>query len=324
MYKYDSPLIDASSRILREIEREEGMSRHQMPQVSGVENPITVYQSESFFRLAKDHWEVSPVEDPDLATNLIKAFKPAKLSLRDQIIVRMALESGARIREILQLTVGDWRKLGGKQEARACSKGSRGRRVKRIRFSDTTAKMLRQYLNTDRAALDPELRRLEQLADQDSLFLSQRHKPFDYEAFKPHWKKLCYTAKVQLRIHDLRHWYVSMSMRIIAESAKTSAEIVLRKEELVRYMAWRSSDTIATYEKYFKGIQHYPIQDQVHQQLNEEVSHYLRQKTKKSSKQQERSQKRQGDIPQQITSHDVEAPINPNGWERLLALGGMQ
>jgi hypothetical protein len=35
-------------------------------------------------------------------------------------------------------------------------------------------------------------------------------------------------------------WYVTQAMRVIAESATTSAEVVLRKEELVRYMAWRS------------------------------------------------------------------------------------
>jgi integrase len=43
-----------------------------------------------------------------------KGFQLVQLSLRDQIVVRMAYESGARIREILRLTVGDWRKRGAK------------------------------------------------------------------------------------------------------------------------------------------------------------------------------------------------------------------
>jgi integrase len=63
------------------------------------------------------------------------------MMLRDQIVVRMAYESGARIREILRLTVGDWRKRGGKQEAWGFSKGSHGRRVKVIRWSAETSRM---------------------------------------------------------------------------------------------------------------------------------------------------------------------------------------
>src|SRR6266567_7970282 len=59
-------------------------------------------------------------------------------------------------------------------------------------------------------------------------------------------------------------------------SAQTEAEIVLRKEELVRYMAWRSPETLKTYEKYFQGRQHYTIQDHVHQSLEEDVANYLK------------------------------------------------
>jgi integrase len=236
-YEHSNPLVDASSRLLREIEQEERVGRHRMPQISGVEEPVTVYLSENCFRLSDAQWEVHPVDDPELGKRLVEGFAPAGLCLRDQIVVRMALETGARIREILTLTVGDWRARGSKQEARAWSKGSRGRRVKTIRFSSTTSRMLRQYLNTDRAGLDQELRRLEHLSDADPLFLSQRHKPYDYEAFKRHWYKLCKTLHLDLNVHMIRHWYVTMSMRLIAEEAKNSAEIVLRKEELVRYMA---------------------------------------------------------------------------------------
>jgi integrase len=321
-YPYTNPLLDASTRLLHELERQESAGRSCMPQVSGVEDPVPYQQSENFFRLAKDPWDVTPVENPTFGKTLIQGSLKARLCLRDQIVVRIALESGARISEILTLTLGDWRALGSNQEARACSKGSRGRRVKKLRFSSTTAKMLRQYLNTERAALDLGLRRLDQLDDHDPLFLSQRHKPYGYEAFKPHWKKLCQTVNISLNIHAMRHWYVTMSMRLIAESATSSAEIVSRKEELVRYMAWRNPETLHTYEKYFQSIGHYNVQDKVHESLERDVKDYMKRQITEQEKQPKHT------VPQTSPSVDIsavhavqEAP-QARGWEKLLALGG--
>jgi len=325
-YAYLHPLLDASTRLLREVEREEGMGRYRMPQISGVEEPSMLYPSENVFRLKKEDWAVQPVEDPELGRKLVQSFTKAGLGLRDQIVVRMALETGARIREILQLTLGDWRALGCNQEVRALNKGSRGRRVKRLRFSSTTARMLRHYLNIERAKLDLEGRRLEQLVDSDPLFLSQRHKPYDYEAFKPHWKKLCQVAQISLNIHGMRHWYTTQAIRAIALTAQTEAEIVLRKEELVRYMAWRSSETLKTYEKYFQGRQHYLIQDYVHQSLEEDVANYLKGQEYPAPP----SIQRQPALPghdlscHPLSSEEREHAQKPVGWANLLALGGTQ
>lgn len=327
-YLYTNPLLDTASRLLRELEPEEQYDRRRMPQVSGVEAPATHYPSENFFRLAKEDWEVFPVDDPKLGLTLIEGFTKARLCLRDQIVVRMALETGARISEILHLTVGDWRALGCNQEARACSKGSRGRRVKTLRFSSTTARMLLQFLNTDRAVLDREQRRLGQLSDSDPLFLSQRRHPYGYEAFKPHWYKLCATVKLDLNIHALRHWYTTMSIRLIAEEAKSDADITLEKEKLVRYMAWRSPDTLRVYESYFKSIGHYQIQDRVHQSLEEDMTRYVRQHHEQHP--QEQQQKRK--VPSSRLTQEPSSPepevaqkaSQPSGWAKLLALGGGQ
>ena len=325
-YVHLHPLLDASTRLLREVEREEGRGHSRMPQISGVEEPSTLYPSENVFRLKKEEWTVHPVEDPGLGRKLVQSCTKAGFCLRDQIVVRMALETGARIREILQLTIGDWRALGCNQEVRALSKGSRGRRVKRLRFSSTMARMVRQYLNTERAKLDLEGRRLEQLADSDPMFLSQRHKPYDYEAFRPHWKKLCQAAHIILNIHGMRHWYTTQAIRAIALTAQTEAEIVLRKEELVRYMAWRSPETLKTYEKYFQGRQHYIIQDYVHQSLEEDVANYLKREENPTPA----IMQRQPALPVKDLSHHPLSPEpiphaqNPAGWAKLLALGGTQ
>ena len=325
-YAYLHPSLDASTRLLREVEREEGMGRYRMPQISGVEEPSMLSPSENVFRLKKEDWAVQPVEDPELGRKLVQSFTKAGLGLRDQIVVRMALETGARIREILQLTLGDWRALGCNQEVRALNKGSRGRRVKRLRFSSTTARMLRHYLNIERAKLDLEERRLEQLVDSDPLFLSQRHKPYDYEAFKPHWKKLCQVAQISLNIHGMRHWYTTQAIRAIALTAQTEAEIVLRKEELVRYMAWRSPETLKTYEKYFQGRQHYLIQDYVHQSLEEDVANYLKGQEYPAPPSIQRQPALLGhDLScHPLSSEEREHAQEPVGWANLLALGGTQ
>lgn len=323
-YPYTNPLLDAASRLLRELEQEAQHERRSMPQISGVEAPPTSYPSENFFRVAKEDWQVSPVDDPTLGLTLVGGFSKARLCLRDQIVVRMALETGARISEILHLTVGDWHELGCNQEVRACSKGSRGRRVKKLRFSSTTARMLRQYINTDRATLDPKQRRLEQLSDPDPLFLSQRRNPYGYEAFKGHWYKLCATVKLDLNIHALRHWYTTMSMRLIAEEAKSDADITLEKEKLVRYMAWRSPETLRTYENYFKSIGHYKIQDRVHQSLEEDVISYMHQHNEQPALPQQRKR----EIPQSpstsesFSSQETRETRQSSGWAKLLALGG--
>ncbi len=318
-YAHPHPLLETTTQLLLEAEPEERQTTAQrisMPQRSGVEEPVGYSPSENHFRLAKEEWRPHPIDDPDLPKQLMASFKRANLCLRDQIVVRMAFESGARIGELLHLTVGDWRDRGGNQEARAYSKGSRGRRVKVIRFSDVTARILRQYINTDRATLDSGQRRLELLENHDPLFLSRRGKPYTYEAFKPHWYRLCAVVGLDLGIHALRHWYTTQAMRVIAETAKTSAELELRKEELVRYMAWRSPDTLRAYEHYFKGVQHYAIQDQIHHRLAEDMTAYIhtKEKTVISEK----------PIKQRPSPASVPEQLGGDGWATLLALGGVQ
>lgn len=111
-------------------------------------------------------------------------------------------------------------------------------------------------------------------------------------------------------------WYTTQAIRVIAETAKISAELELRKEELVRYMAWRSADTLCAYEYYFKDVQHYSIQDQVHQHLVEDVVAYTQTKEKKAPR-----EKPIQPTPKLVSMQ--EQPVS-GGWTTLLALGGTQ
>jgi integrase len=176
-YPHAHPLIDPVNHLLQEIEIEEQRAagqRPSMPQLSGVEDPKRQSPSDNYFKLVDDVWCPQSIDDPDLHVQLRQGFKLASYNLRDQIVVRMTYESGARIREILRLTIGDWRKRGAKQEAWTFSKGSHGRRVKVIRFSPETSRMLHSYVNTERAAFDSCHRRLNALDDAAPLFLSSR------------------------------------------------------------------------------------------------------------------------------------------------------
>jgi integrase len=315
-YAHPHPLMDTMAHFLREVEAEERLAaglRPKMPQRSGVEDPPQNSASENYFRLVQGDWKPEPIDDPDLHLLLRKGFTLARFCLRDQIVVSIAYESGPRIREILQLTVSDWRKRGCKQEAWACSKGSHGRRVKTIRFSLTTARMLHAYVNTERIRFDQESRRLEELDDTDALFLSSRGNPYDYEAFKGHWYALCGALNIDLNIHQLRHWYTTQHMRLICETATTAEDLERRKEELVRYMAWRNPDTLRAYEHHLSQQKHAEIQDQLHHKWSLEALRYEQSGTIASSpptKSRTNAQQNRSGKP------------GESGWSTLLALGG--
>jgi len=321
-YPHEHPLTNPIGHLLREVDQEGAgdtdvpRTRPKMAPESGIEEPQRKRSSDNYFRLVDKDWIPEPIDDPALHLRLITGFEQAKVSRRDQIIIRMAYESGARISELLTLTVGDWSKRGGKQEATACSKGSHGRRVKVIRFSMETAKLLHCYVNEDRVRFDPLHRTFAQLGDHEPLFLSARRKPYGYDAFIPHWERLCKTIGIDLNVHGLRHWYVCQMMRLIHEIAASPGEVERRKEEMVRYMAWRSPDTLRAYEHYFQAIHHAQMQDVLHQQLDQKMRDYIQQARRKKP-----SVRRSMSIPSESTK-DASVSSQEMGWGDLLAFGG--
>ena len=316
-YAYVHPLTNPVVHLLEEVDQGETdahRSRHKMPQISGIEEPTRKRTSDNYFRLVDKEWVPEPIDDPALHLRLITGFEQASMSRRDQIVIRMAYESGARISELLTLTIGDWRKRGSKQEATACSKGSHGRRIKVIRFSMETAKLLHSYVSEDRVRFDPFHRDLAQLTDHEPLFLSARRKPYGYDAFIPHWERLCRTIGIDLNVHGLRHWYVCQMMRLLHEIATSPGEVERRKEEMVRYMAWRSPDTLRAYEHYFQAIHHAQMQDVLHQQLDEKLKSYIKQAQRKRSCKQTSGG---NEVRREASAITQEA-----SWGDLLAFGG--
>jgi integrase len=314
-YPHEHPLTNPVVHLLENVDENDGevpRSRPKMPPESGIEEPQRKRTSDNYFRLVDKEWIPEPIDDPALHLRLSNGFKQARVSRRDQIIIRMAYESGARITELLTLTVGDWRKRGTKQEAAACNKGSHGRRVKIVRFSMETAKLLHCYVNEDRVRVDPLHRTFAQLSDHEPLFLSARRKPYGYDAFIPHWERLCKTLGIDLNVHGLRHWYVCQMMRLIHEIATTPGEVERRKEEMVRYMAWRSPETLKAYEHYFQAIHHAQMQDVLHQQLDKKLKDYVEQARRKKH------------LPKEAHTPDPRSDASEQevGWGSLLDFGG--
>ncbi len=317
-YPHAHPLTNPVVHLLQEVDDDEEdseirRSRPKMPPESGIEEPQRKRSSDNYFRLVDKEWIPEPINDPALHLRLTTGFKQASVSKRDQIVIRMAYESGARITEILTLTVGDWRKRGAGREAAACNKGSHGRRVKVIRFSAETSKLLHGYVNEDRRRFDPFSRTLAQLSDQEPLFLSARRKPYGYDAFIPHWERLCKVIGVDLNVHGLRHWHVSQMLQLIHDVAETPGEIERRKEEMVRYMAWRSPDTLKAYEHYFQAIHHAQMQEVLHRQLDEELEEYI---------QQAQQQKKPRSQSKKAIATDTPVNVQEVGWGSLLPFGG--
>ena len=94
------------------------------------------------------------IDDPQFPVRIQAGGRNVGWHLREQCVVRILFESGGRISEVVGLTLGDWAARGLLQETQAFSKGSHGKRVKFLRFSAETAKLLRRYFDTERCRLD--------------------------------------------------------------------------------------------------------------------------------------------------------------------------
>lgn len=70
------------------------------------------------------------IDDGNLPYQVYQAGEKVDWSQREMLIARMLFETGARISEIIQLTIGDYRQLKSHQEVATFNKGSHGRKIK--------------------------------------------------------------------------------------------------------------------------------------------------------------------------------------------------
>jgi integrase len=291
-YAFPNPLQDplrrSPERAEEPLEADDAWPR--MPECSGVAppRPRTRRLSDSFFTLVGATWVPQVVDDLALPARVLAGGRRLpRWRLRDECVTRLLFETGGRVSEVTGLTLGDWLGRGLLQEATAFSKGSHGRRVKFLRFSSDTAKLLRRYVDSERCALDPRsltcAALLAPAARQHPallaapLFLSARRTPLSPKTYRAHaWTPACAAAGLDADVHQARHWYVTMAVRQIYETAPTDAEVRRRLRELIEYMKWRRGEqTLEAYEHYFDGVRHAEIQDRVHARLDEALRAHL-------------------------------------------------
>lgn len=216
----------------------------------------------TFFRQKRGKvWEPSMVMEPDAVQERMRKVIDYMIEhatfQRDQMILLLLRQTGARLSEIIEMTVGGYRNARHAGRAYVKNKGSRGREEKLIYFTDVIEEQLLTYVRTERATHDPQGRkRLEQLNDTDPLFLTEDGEPYNRSAFYYHWKRLFEPAqrhfKKQERIkfspHDIRHLRVSRGIAKIKQSAQSDKGL---EAELLdgfwRLMGWSSSRTMETY-----------------------------------------------------------------------------
>lgn len=289
-YAFANPLVDPVSALhaLMDDTLEDQSSPPHMPECSGVEPPRhTMRLSDSYFKLEGEEWIPQVVDDPALPGRVLAGGRRLNWGLREECVTRILFESGGRVSEVVGISLGDWVARGMLQEANAFSKGSHGTRIKFLRFSSDTSKLLRRYFDEERRKADPngytltsyvELSQRHQIdLSTVPLFLSERGTPLSAKTFRENfWNPACQMAQIDVDIHQCRHWYVTAAVRRIYETAKGEGEVKRRLRELIEYMKWRQGwQTIECYEHYFDVTRHADIQDAVHQKLDESLKQGL-------------------------------------------------
>ncbi|WP_202743815.1 site-specific integrase [Acinetobacter calcoaceticus] len=284
-YKFKNPLIGFNLK-LNEKEDISLEYTHfpKMPYISGVSELKQKQRlTDAYFILAKNEWLPYIVNDKELPNRIFNAGKLIKWTKRQNLITMLLFETGARVSEVCGLTIGDWYARGLNNEATSFSKGSFQRRVKFVRWSNNTTKLLREYFDTERIKFDKnrfklmDYINLEKIKKIDlysvPIFITNRGTPLAPNVYRDlYWNPACKKVGLRVNIHQIRHWYVS---KIIEEiySLKLSKEDYDRKvDELIQYMNWRSGRrTLEVYEHFFGRMEHQLLQDTLHLKLDEQL-----------------------------------------------------
>ncbi|QED46776.1 tyrosine-type recombinase/integrase [Cytobacillus dafuensis] len=286
-YNHSNPLID-SYAILNDYKgHTEGVRKDKprMPLEAGTEDATPHRRlTDSYFKLINEEWQPKIIGDIQLPYQVYQAGKKVNWSLREVVIARKLFETGARASEIIELTIGDYRSRKSLQEARTFNKGSHGKRVKFIRFSKDTVKLLMRYINKERIHYDELHRKFNDLPDEAPLFLTELGTPLTYEAWYYHWDKAMKECEIKLNPHKTRHWFVTSRLSEIYRTTKTEAEIKQKKKELIKYIKWKDEKTIEVYEHYFDEESHRKAHDGMLESMAQKEKEYMEQKKPKYRK----------------------------------------
>src|SRR6266581_637128 len=189
---------------------------------------------------------------------------------REAVILRILLESGARVSEVLGLTAGGLQrahnpKIGVDVIALVRNKGEHTLR-KPIWCSAETREQLRRYIARERSQLDREGRsKLEELGEDEPIFLSRRKRQFEYSGFRIGFNRLLDKTQrhfatapqkpdavplvlPSITPHTIRHLHTTFRVKKVRELFSSPAERERALEALVDDLGWRSAEMLKTYD----------------------------------------------------------------------------
>jgi site-specific recombinase XerD len=233
--------------------------------IRGENRAATQRRPIGFFRARGQIWQPRVAGEASAVRVLIGAairYMVDIAALRERVILRLLNETGARLHEVLAMTAGGYRK-GHSQlvgvRALLRNKGSLGREIKPVSFEAETDYLLHRYVQTERSRHDREGRnRIDDLRDEDALFLSRRGNQLSDSGFRIHWKRLRLKAERAFRSapvglprltpHAIRHLHATERVALAAELAQGDRE---RQRALVgavqHDLFWQSGDTLQIY-----------------------------------------------------------------------------
>ncbi|OES45404.1 integrase [Domibacillus iocasae] len=284
MYPYPNPLIDAHAILEEHQAQKEGVreGKPRMPKEAGTEEPLPKRSrrlTDSFFKIINGEWKPQVIDNPHLPFMIYEAGRVSNWKLRDEIITRMLFQTGARAREVIELTFGDYRARHDKGEFTTFNKGSHGKRTKFLKVDNDTLKLLDRYIYRERKKADKSGLNINDFPDGTPLFLNQYGNPYTYDAFLKNWKTVMEKAEIKINIHKTRHWFVTRSIRMIREQYKDKAAQDQAIERLRLYMNWSAkADTMKVYEHYVDEKDYVAEQhDRLLEKMKKEQEEYLNQ-----------------------------------------------
>lgn len=190
-----------------------------------------------------------------------------QVGAREKAVLELLQNTGARLHEIVLMTVGGYQNQGNAGQAQVMNKGSYGREIKTIYFQENphAQQALNVYLEQVRPLHDPHGRtRLVDVGHHEPLFLTERGGPYSPKAFYWHWYRhyepLHTKCPVRFSPHDLRHLFVTeylirLKLACGAGTAHFDSDKYLQEREAFgsAVMGWRSVRTIDIYDQSRQG-----------------------------------------------------------------------
>ncbi len=137
---------------------------------------------------------------------------------------------------------------------------------KPIWCSADTREQLRRYIARERSQVDAQGRaRLEELGDDEPIFLSRRKRQLEYSGFRIVFNRLLAKAQRQFATalqrpdavpvvlpsitpHTIRHLHTTFRIKKVRELFSSPAERERAMEALVDDLGWRSAEMLKTYD----------------------------------------------------------------------------